>query len=109
MDTFGERLWESMLIEGMLTPGELAKPCQVSRQTATNWLKMREANIAGTRLLPLADCLHIRLRWLISGKGVVSIRSSHDINLERAHALVERLPTARLEEWLAAGERIADE
>jgi transcriptional regulator with XRE-family HTH domain len=108
LDGFGERLRDAMLAAGISTPMQLAKSCGVSRQTAAKWLKMREAHVSAIYMLKISECLHVRMRWLIEGKGVAGwgLHAKED-ELETALMILERLPPERLREWLACGEKLA--
>lgn len=71
METFGERLRVAMGANGLRTAAALSNECRgkISRQQARHWLKKERANVEAETLMAVADCLHVRLHWLINGKG----------------------------------------
>jgi transcriptional regulator with XRE-family HTH domain len=104
MEGFGERLRDAMLAAGIETPGELAKKCGVSRQTAQSWLAMREPLLRGTYLLKVADCLKVRMRWLSTGRGPVPISPE----LDELTTIAAHLSPESLAEWKEIGRKMAE-
>jgi transcriptional regulator with XRE-family HTH domain len=92
-----------MLAAGMSTPAQLAKRCGVSRQAATRWLAMAEAEIPATRLFAVAERLRVRPTWLVAGEGPMQPMPE----VRRVRAVLEKLSKKQCEAWLRFGERMA--
>ncbi len=108
MNTFGDRVRGAMFAAGMSTPAQLGKACGASRQVVTTWLTMKEAHLSALHLYSLAQCLNVRMRWLVDGKGISSWSLyGKEPALERAALLLERLSAIKTRRWLEAGERMA--
>ncbi len=95
-----------MLAAGMDTPAQLGKVCDVSRQTASKWLAMEEAELSGARLEAIATKLRVRLRWLVTGIGVMRAGAMREPDSERAAALMDRMTRAQCDQWFAFGEEL---
>lgn len=72
MQTFGERLKDSMRICGMATAAELAEKAPVSEQIIRKWLKSTEPRLSAMHLIEISMLLNVRATWLATGKGPVS-------------------------------------
>jgi hypothetical protein len=92
----------AMFAAGVSTPAGLARTCNISRQTAVNWLAMREPDMKGTYLLKLAHCLSVRMRWLSEGKGPMAMSPV----LDELAELSTHMSPAQLEAWLEAGRKL---
>lgn len=91
-----------MLSAGISTPTRFAIRCKVARSTAEKWLAMREARVLGVHLIGVADCVDVRLRWLITGKGPVRWPPGSEEVIE----MLDRMSAEQVKRWLAAGRRI---
>lgn len=68
MESFGERLRDSMLIAG-IDERRVAKDRGVSIKTVRNWLEMVEPTLSGAHLARLGMLLGVSIRWLALGIG----------------------------------------
>lgn len=110
MNDFGGRLRAAMLAAGFTTPAEVAARCKprIPRSTVQRWLTMEEAELSGVHLHALCQCLGVRMRWMVSGRGAIRAATAiRDMQLERAQIILDALGPERSEPWLTAGERIA--
>jgi hypothetical protein len=102
-DGFGRRVFAAMCVAGISSATRLGKACGVSRQTAVNWLAMREPHLSGEHLFKLSVCLHVRIAWLVTGDG--TIQEPPDI--EQVLDIMWQLTPDKRTKWLAAGKRLA--
>lgn len=103
---FGGRLRAAMLAAGLETGAQLSERCggKFSRQVATRWMRAAQPRISAEHLLIVADCLKVRMHWLMTGKGMA--RWDPDADWERALLVLDRLRPEERERWLACGEKM---
>jgi transcriptional regulator with XRE-family HTH domain len=68
---FRERLRQAMVAAG-LSASELARRCDVDRQTVAQWLLMKEAKLNLKNSAKVADALGCELYWLATGRDEAS-------------------------------------
>lgn len=68
METFGNRLYDSLITAGM-SDAKLAAECRVDESDVTGWLKMSEAELSGKSLAIAGLVLNVSCRWLALGTG----------------------------------------
>lgn len=104
---FGGRLKAAMLAAGLSTAAQLAERCGAPRSTVDRWLAMDEADLSAKRLHAVAECLHVRMRWLVSGVGVSGWQPEDEAHVEAALVILQQLAPARAREWLDIGRAMA--
>lgn len=67
MDTFGERLRDAMIAQGV-SVSALARHMDVSRVTIQTWRHLHEPTMSANHFMIMCDSLHVRARWLAFGK-----------------------------------------
>jgi len=107
-NNFGHRLKAAMFAAGITSPALLARRCGVSRQSVEKWMKASKPRLSATHLLGLANCLHVRMRWLMTGDGIIPDWELHerDVDIDQAIRILDRLSQSKARDWLAAGRRL---
>ena len=67
MSTFGERVRAGMAGAAIESAARLGKRCNVSRQTASAWIGLKEPDLNAKHLVTLARVLNVSPRFLLTG------------------------------------------
>jgi hypothetical protein len=100
---FSGRVRAAMALAGVKNATQLAKACGVPRQTACRWLQTQEPRLTGAHLLTLSYCLHVRMRWLLTGQGTVLPLPA---DLEEVLTILADVPLNEQKKWLVSAARM---
>jgi transcriptional regulator with XRE-family HTH domain len=67
--TLSERLKEAMAGPPKITGRALAKACGIAPPSVSDWLSGKSKSMDGTNLIPAAELLKVRPKWLAEGVG----------------------------------------
>lgn len=102
MKTWNERL-QSAIKDSPLTKRALADSVGVSAPTVTDWTSGKIRQLSAENAEKVCTVLGINMKWLLTGKGVMSARAGSDEGFSNVSAHEIREDYVPLISWVAAG------